>query len=104
MRFARYLEIALGLLFIVSASLKALDVLSFAVQVSYYNVVRDPMLVQAIAYLMIGIEALIGAALLGGFRFNGVTYFATSVLLLGFSALIGYAWAFHGLTDCYRYR
>jgi len=100
MRFARYLEIALGILFIISAALKELDVLSFAVQVSYYNVVRDRMLVQLVAYSMIALEALLGAALLGGFRFRGFTFLATTVLLLAFSGLIAYAWAFHGLTDC----
>lgn len=100
MRFARYLEIALGVLFIVSAALKALDVVSFAVQVRMYNVVTDRMLVQIVAYTMIAIEALLGAALLGGYRFRGITFAATTALLLGFSGLIAYAWARHGLADC----
>jgi len=100
MRYGRYLEIALGILFIVSAALKALDIYAFAVQVSAYNVVRDRMLVQVIAYAMIALEAALGAALLGGYRFKGLTHAATGALLVVFSGLIAYAWIFHGLADC----
>jgi hypothetical protein len=99
-RFARPIEIALGVLFIVSAALKALDVYGFAVQVAAYGIVRDPTKTLALAYTMIGLEAVLGAALLGGIRFGGVTIMFTAGLLVGFTALIAYAWAFKGLANC----
>jgi len=99
-RFARPIEIALGALFIASAASKALNVYGFAVQVAAYGVVRDPSATLAIAYAMISIEAVLGAALLGGMRFGGLTVAATAALLVGFTGLIAYAWAFKGLADC----
>ncbi|GMU91000.1 MAG: hypothetical protein AMXMBFR4_00580 [Candidatus Hydrogenedentota bacterium] len=100
MKYARYLEIALGAVFILSAALKALDVYSFAVQVSYYGVVRDPAIVQFVAGFMVVLEAALGAALLGGMRYGGLTVAVTAALLLAFTALVAYAWIFEGLEDC----
>ncbi|NUM55614.1 MAG: hypothetical protein HUU46_18365 [Candidatus Hydrogenedentes bacterium] len=99
-RVARPIEIAVGVLFIVSAASKALDVYSFAVQVRAYGIVRDQSAVLTIAYCMVALETALGAALLGGFRFGGRTLVFTSGLLVGFTALIAYAWAFKGLADC----
>lgn len=99
-RFARPIEIALGALFIVSAASKAMDVYAFAVQVRAYGIVRDESTVLGIAYLMVGLETLLGVALLGGFQFGGFTLLFTGGLLVGFSALIAYSWAFKGLADC----
>lgn len=99
-RFARPVEIVLGALFVASAASKALNVYGFAVQVAAYGVVRDPALTLAIAHAMVALEALLGAALLGAFRFGGLTAAATAALLVGFTGLIAYAWAFKGLADC----
>lgn len=99
-RFARPLEIVLGVLFIASAALKALDVYGFAVQIGAYGIVRDPVILQQLAYAMIALEAALGAALLGGYAFGGATIIATIGLLVGFTGLIAYAWAFKGLADC----
>lgn len=99
-RFVRQLEFALGLLFIASAALKALDVYGFAVQIGAYGVIRNPVILPQLAYVMIALEAALGAALLGGYAFGGATIVATTVLLVGFTGLIAYAWAFKGLADC----
>ena len=100
MRHVRVLEIILGAVFIFSALTKALDVYTFAVQVSYYGVVREPKLVLAVAYTMVGVETLLGAALLAGIRLRGATLAATLALLAAFSGLIAYAWLFKDLEDC----
>ena len=101
MKFGRATEIALGTLFIASAALKALDVYSFAVQVSYYGIVKEPeSLVRAVAFAMIGVESVLGVALLAGVRRGGKVLFATAALLIGFTALIAYGWLFKGLKDC----
>ena len=99
-RFVRQLEFALGLLFIASAALKALDVYGFAVQIGAYGIIRDPVMLPQLAYAMIALEAALGAALLGGWAFGGATIIATAALLIGFTGLIAYAWAFKGLADC----
>ena len=99
-RFARPLEIALGVLFIASAALKALDVYGFAVQIGAYGIIRDPVILPQLAYAMIALEAALGAALLGGWAFGGATIIATAALLVGFTGLIAYAWVFKDLADC----
>ena len=99
-RAALFCRYSLGALFLVSAGLKALSFDEFAVQLSYYGIVRIPWVVRAIGLGAIGVEAALGAGLLvarGGGR--GVLLGA-GVLLALFSALIGYAWAFQGLADC----
>jgi uncharacterized membrane protein YphA (DoxX/SURF4 family) len=100
MRYVRVLEIVLGVVFVYSAVGKALDIPQFAQQVQYYGVVTDPSAVKILAYFMIVLETAFAACLLGGFRFGGFTYLATTGLLLGFSGLVIYAWSYRGLEDC----
>jgi hypothetical protein len=99
-RTVRSLEILLGLSFVLAAALKALDLEVFAVQISYYGVVRTPSLVRFAAYATTILETGLGVALLVGIRLRCWTYAVTTGLLIGFTGLIGYAWAFHGLSDC----
>ncbi|MCC6696441.1 MAG: hypothetical protein IT365_12490 [Candidatus Hydrogenedentes bacterium] len=100
MKYARILEMLLGVVFIFSAAAKALDMTTFAVQVSYYGLVREPSLVRMVAWTMLGVESLLGAGLIAGFRLRGGTLAATAALLVGFSGMIAYAWVYQGLEDC----
>lgn len=100
MRYVRAIEIVLGAVFIFSAVTKALDIYQFAVQVSYYGVVKEPSLVRLVAYLMVGLETALGACLLAGVRLRGVTLIGTTALLLAFSGLVLYAWQYRGLQEC----
>ncbi|MBX7254775.1 MAG: hypothetical protein K1Y02_00340 [Candidatus Hydrogenedentes bacterium] len=100
MKYLRAIEILLGAVFIFSAVTKALDLHAFAVQVSYYGVVREPTLVPLVANTMVCVEMAFGTALLMGLRLRGLVLLATGGLLVGFTALIAYAWAFKGLKDC----
>ena len=95
-----YGERLVGFLFVAAAALKALDTTSFAVQISYYGVVRDPMLVKGIAITTVIVETILGVFLLLRIRLKGLVYPIVFALLLGFSGLIVYAWVFHGLEDC----
>jgi hypothetical protein len=99
-RIARPVEIALGALFVVAAALKALNVYGFAVQVSAYGIVRGETLPITVAHAMISLEAVLGVALLAGFRLGGVVIAITGAMLVGLTGLIAYAWAFKGLADC----
>ena len=97
---ATWIERSLGLLFIFSAASKAVDMTAFAVQVSYYGVVTDPTLVRLAAVFSVWTETALGVALLVGWRLRGWTLRAVFALLVGFTGLILYAWAFKGLEDC----
>ena len=97
---ARWIEVILGLTFILSAVVKAVDIAAFAVQVSYFGVVREPMLVRFAALSTVLVETAIAIALLVGWRLRGWTLRAVFAILVGFTGLILYAWAFRGLEDC----
>jgi len=98
--FARWIEVFLGLTFILSAVLKAVDIAGFAVQVSYFGIVREPMLVRFVAFSTVLVETAIGIALLVGWKLQEWALRAVFALLVGFTVLILYAWAFKGLEDC----
>ncbi len=97
---APWIERSLGLLFIVSAASKAVDMTAFAMQVSYYGVVTLPALVRLAAVFTVWLETVLGVALLVGWRARGWTLRAVFALLVGFTGLILYAWAFKGLQEC----
>jgi len=99
-RVARPAEVLLGLVFLASALLKATDVNGFVVAIGYYGVVSDSWLRAASALGTLALETGLGTALILGMRPRGLTLGVTAVILLFFSLLIGYAWAFHGLSDC----
>ncbi len=99
-RFARWVEILLGAFFLVSAGAKAVDMDGFGALVSAYNVVKDPALVRASSYVALVAEVALGAALLAGWRFKGLTHFLSAGMTVVYSGLIAYAWKFHGLEDC----
>ncbi len=97
---APWIERSLGLLFIVSAASKAVDMTAFAMQVSYYGVVTLPALVRLAAVFTVWLETVLGVALLVGWRLRGWTLRAVFALLVVFTGLILYAWAFKGLQEC----
>lgn len=97
---ARWVEILIGAFFLVSAGVKAIDMGQFAVQVSAYNVVKDPTLVRASAYFAVVLETVLGAALLAGIRWGGLTHLVSAGMIAVYSGLIFYAWQYHGLEDC----
>jgi hypothetical protein len=96
----RAIEIALGLFFIGTAAMKALDVDAFAKVISAYNVVRDPDLVRAAAYGTLALETFLGACFLARWRLKGAVYGLAVAVTVVFSGLIAYAWRYHGLEDC----
>ncbi len=99
-RIAIPFEILLGLFFLSTAAMKALDMEAFAVQISLYGVVKDPALVKLSAYLTLTLETALGAGLLSGFRLKGLPYLIAVGMTLVFSGLIAYGWAYKGLEDC----
>jgi len=97
---ARWVEIILGAFFLVSAGAKAVDMDGFGALVSAYNVVKDPALVRTSSYVALIAEVVLGAALLAGWRFKGLTHLLVTGMTVVYSGLIAYAWKFHGLEDC----
>lgn len=93
------IRVFLGLLFMASAALKALDFTAFAEQVSYYGIVQDETHLQVVAGFVIAIEVALGLALLIGWRPRAVLP-VTALLLLAFTGLILYAWFYNDLQEC----
>ena len=101
MKIARVMELLVGVIFLVAAATKTYDMYGFAVQVRAYGVFpSNPDTELAMAWIMTTIEAVIGAALIAGLHLRGMLLAGTSALLVGFTGLIAYGWAFHGLEDC----
>jgi hypothetical protein len=97
---SRIAEIVLGLIFVAGATLKAFDIQAFAVQISYYGIVVEPFQVRVAALGAVALETGLGVALLANFGLRRSVLAVSFLLLLGFSGLIAYAWAFKGLQDC----
>jgi len=89
-----------GLLFVSAAGLKALSAMDFAVQVSYYGVVRTPWVVLTVAVVVIGFEAALGAALLLRRGRRGRLLGVVAGVTVAFTGLIIYAWIYKNLQDC----
>ena len=89
-----------GVLFVLAAGLKALSAMDFAVQVSYYGVVRTPWVVLTVAVAVIGFEAGLGAALLLWRDRWGWLLGVVAGVTVVFTGLIIYAWIYKNLQDC----
>ncbi len=99
--FARPAEIILGLVFLTGAFLKAIEINLFITQVGHYGVLPGDSPLTVVAALgTLGVETLLGSALLLGWRLRGAILAVVAALLLAFTALIAYGWAFHDLQDC----
>ena len=99
-KIARYIECALGILFLLSAGMKAMNVDGFGVSISAYGLIKDPSLVRTAAYISLALETLIGTAFVAGWRGKNLSFTISILLTAVFSALITYAWKVNGLEDC----
>lgn len=72
----------------------------FAVQVSYYGIVRIPWVVTCVANAVVVFEVALGAQLLSFRQGEKKLAWATIGVLVVFSFLIAYAWIFGNLADC----
>lgn len=97
---ARPLEVVLGATFVVSALLKGVDVNAFIGAVGNYHVLPSTTMEGYAAIATLGLETFLGVAMLLGMGARRLTLGLTALLLVLFSGLILYAWAFHGLKDC----
>ncbi len=95
-----WLDKVVGLVFILAAVPKALDLSAFALQIRYYSVIWDPALRRLAAGGSVFVETAIGVALLAGLRFRGWVYYVTFGTLAVFTGLVLYGWIFHALEDC----
>ena len=89
----------LGALLLVAGILKALDPLTFASDIAGYGIVTNQFLVGIVAYLLVIVECGLGAALFVNLR-PRLTLPLASLLLLGFLAVVGYAWWTGATENC----
>jgi hypothetical protein len=97
---ARIAECLIGLVFLVGAVLKAMDINLFAVQIAGYHVIPDKLMLGPVALVTLSVESALAMALLLGLRMRGLTFVILEGLLLVFTGLILYGWIFHDLEDC----
>lgn len=97
---ARPLEVLLGIIFLLGAFMKAIDLNLFAVQIEAYHVLSQKAYLPVAALSTLAVELLLAAALLIGVRLRLLTYALYELLLVLFTGLILYGWIFHGLEDC----
>ena len=97
---ARPLEILLGLYFLWGALLKGLDPNAFTAQIRAYGVLDDPQAFGLTALITLSLECALGLAMLLGLRLFNLILLCVAALLMGFTALIAYAWSCEGLSDC----
>ncbi|MBW2108383.1 MAG: hypothetical protein JRI36_06955 [Deltaproteobacteria bacterium] len=93
----RVLMVVVGLVFVAAALVKSSDMELFVRQIRAYGIVVDRPLVVIGAWVLVAMELGLGAALMTGFRPRGMLC-ATTVLLLFFFGITGWAW-FSGTAD-----
>lgn len=99
-RYARVLEVIIGVVFIAGAVLKAIDMDAFYIQIAQYHVIDDDNLIKLAAWGTLLIETVLGGAMIAAARFNGLVPLVALALLTVFTGLIAYAWMYHDLADC----
>jgi hypothetical protein len=99
-KIARYIECTLGIFFLISAGMKAMNVEGFAISISAYGVLKDSTLVNLAAYFTLALESILGTALVAGWRKHAISFKVSLGLTIIFSLLITYAWLVNGLIDC----
>ncbi|MCM3869871.1 MAG: hypothetical protein ND895_04090 [Pyrinomonadaceae bacterium] len=96
---ARFLETVIGVVLLLAGLLKAYEPVSFAQQISEYEILTAPALVKALAWTLIAVECALGAALITGLR-RRWTIPAAAVLLLTFIGAVGWAWWSGAIEHC----
>ena len=100
MKLVRFIEVIIGVVFVLAACFKVVDMHEFTIQIRYYNVLTDLTLIRYVAVASILAETVLGVALIAGIRLKGLVYAAVLATLVGFTGLIIYSWIFHDLADC----
>lgn len=96
----RLFEIFLGLLFIISAILKIVEINRFCIQIYAYGVITQKELLPWIATITILIEISLGLLFLLSYPYRKLTLGFNLILLIIFTVLITYGWLFNNLKDC----
>jgi uncharacterized membrane protein YphA (DoxX/SURF4 family) len=90
--------IALGVVFLIAAAAKGGDPAAFAEQVEAHGIVSGA-LATAVAYILVPVEAVLGAALLLGL-YRRAAAAGSAALLLFFIAVTAYAWSQGNTEGC----
>ncbi len=96
----RGFEIFLGLLFLISAVLKIVEINRFCVQIYAYGVIAQKDILPWIATTTILIEVSLSFFFLFSFPYRKLTMGINLAMLSVFTSLIIYAWIFNDLENC----
>ena len=93
-------RVLVGLVFVVSALMKAAEITAFATLISMYGIVKEPGAVLTLASVIVLAEAALGGLALAGIRWRGATQGLILLMLAGFTAVFAYGLIARGITDC----
>jgi hypothetical protein len=89
-----------AIMFLLSAFAKCVDIRSFAVLISYFGIIREPVIVLSLAVLIVTMELVLGLTMIVSRALRPLCLKATLVVLTGFSGILVYGWLFKNLQDC----
>ena len=90
---------ALGAVILAAGLIKAVNPQGFATEIADYKVVVNPILVGLIAYALVIVECGLGSALLVNLK-SKLALSLTTLLLLVFLGVVGWAWWTGATADC----
>jgi hypothetical protein len=93
-------EITVGLAYLLAAGLKAQNINLFIGQILAYQVFSSTGALTVVAFTTLSVETFLGVSMVLGSPWRKMVLGTGVAMLLFFSALIAYAWQFHGLKDC----
>jgi hypothetical protein len=96
---ARSLFVLVGLFFFLSSISKASDMVLFAEQIKAYGLVTHTVLVSVLAWGLVVTEWVLGMGLLLLYR-PRVILPCVALVLVAFTSLTGWAWAYNVVEDC----
>ena len=89
-----------AIMFLLSAFAKCVDIRSFAVLISYFGIIREPIIVLSLAVLIVTMELTLGLTMIVSRALRPLCLRATLGVLAGFSSILVYGWLFKNLQDC----
>ena len=97
---ARAAEVAVGLIYLVAALLKAQDINGFLPQIHAYQIVESNAALVFIAFVALALETGLGVCMVLGTPCRRWIFALGAAMLLFFTGVILYAWLVNGLEDC----
>ncbi|HBF33678.1 TPA: hypothetical protein DDW35_03870 [Candidatus Sumerlaeota bacterium] len=88
-----------AIMFLLSAFAKCVDIHSFAILISYFGIIREPVIVLSLAVLIVTMELTLGLTMIVSRVLHPSCLKVTLVVLAGLSGILVYGCLFKNLED-----